>query len=260
MERAFKFLNDHKRKIIFLGASIIGIGIGINLYYHYKEGEEEFIVYTEGRAIQKLFPEFKKINYKKCENSKDYLKYIMITMYSTSLLYIIFKLQISIINEQIFFKEHELNYKQQEEFITSFYKNIFLKDIYSKIVSKINEISEKELKQDCKMTKENFKYYFLKIRDSFEEEFEINLEKDLKNELLNILKDSIMNNLETFYSVYKECIEGMFQLFLNQNEENFEKNFELELEYMYYSLETNKYISYIDHTHQLNLFCLKLMN
>lgn len=256
MNKIYKFLNDHKRKIVFLGAGVIVIGIGINLYYHYQQGEEEFIVYTESRAVQKYFSEFKKINVIKTDNSRDLLKHIMVTMYSTSLLYIFFKLQISIINQQIFLKEHDINFKQQEEFILLFYKDIFLNNIYPKIVKLLNDITSKEVKQDFKMNKDDFKYNFLKVRDSFEEEFEIKFSDEKNNELIKMLIESISNNLETFYLVYKECIEGMLQLFLNE----YDDNLELELENMYHSLETNKYISYIDHTHQLNLFCLNLMN
>jgi ASC-1-like (ASCH) protein len=180
-EEVEKFVRRHKKKIIFISATVAAIGIGLNIYSEWKresEKEDENSIYSEDQAFNEIIPELQALYQK--EEDKIYLNLdnliekSLTVIYSISFIFFVCKIQINILNQYLFLKGKNLNKSEQKAFIKSYF-NHFKETIQISFTNLIKKYSCEEFEN------ENVESRILNIRSKLEEEIELSFPKNNEN-------------------------------------------------------------------------------
>jgi hypothetical protein len=274
MERIANFFLNHKRTIVAGSAVVVAVGIGLNIYYSSSTENDKFIIYTENHCVENFFPKLQReiqLHVHKFIQTNKNVPLIgqmiyqsVLSIYATTLCYMIFKVQINIINQLIFVREKDISYAKQHQFIHDIFNNWFLKDILVQMSQKIGSLSLKEFTTSIPLLNEDeINICMVNIRSKFEDTFEIVVNGN-KDEMSRILDEKLIDNLDTFYTAYQECLEGVFGMYMQRvgdsillgSEEECVKSLQCEVDSMCGALDLNKYISFVDKMQKLSMFCL----
>ena len=189
MEEIEKFISKHKKKIIIFSGTIAAIGIGLKIYSEWnkenEEVEEEIKLYNEeinfNKNIIPFFKEYFKKEEKYIKNTKYLIQKSLNLIYSISFVYLISKIQINILNQFIFLKEKNLNFKLQESFLIDFFDNKFKFNFFDYFLDLIKKYSNEEFENNRieLFNLNQFDSTILNIRSKIEDEL---IEFDFKND------------------------------------------------------------------------------